>query len=258
MIKIFTFAAHRPDFIGLQLHSFRKYLRDDFEFVVFNNARFDNRGASYEAVRQACEREGVRSIDIEKDSAVLDKCQSTESSCTIFDGLGQYFNANVACAYPLCWAWEHVISKEQQPIAVFDSDLFMVQPISLLEALRGYDICGIPQHRPSPDGGVIKYLWNAFFMVNLPSIPEPKNLNWYCGQVHGVPVDVGGQTSQYLNAHPEVRVSELLSHHSLAENIDEFYVGGSTLLHYRSGSNWNNMTSDYHQEKTKWLKRRIG
>jgi ribosomal protein L20A (L18A) len=29
------------------------------------------------------------------------------------------------------------------------------------------------------------------------------------------------------------------------------------IIHYRGGSNWNNMTEEYHKNKTQWIKNKI-
>ena len=39
MIKIYTYSHNRPDLIKPQYESFKRYIKDDFEFIVFNNER---------------------------------------------------------------------------------------------------------------------------------------------------------------------------------------------------------------------------
>ena len=271
MIKIFTFASHRVDFIGLQMHSFRKYLKEDFEFVVFNNAKYDwAGGASYNGINEQCGQIGVSVIDIQKDKALLDRCQQVEFSCSMLNPQGLYSNANVAHAYAFCWAWENIMYKEQIPIAIFDSDVFLIQPTKLTDTLNPHHICNISDGKPSPEGPPILYMWPTFVLLDMVRLPDPQTLNWYCGQIRGVPVDVGGQTHHYLQAHPELDVYDVPKQHfpypEIAEtypcpveppDYDEFYLKDAIVLHYRSGSNWNHRSGDYHQRKTEWLKRRI-
>ncbi|MBU3940491.1 MAG: hypothetical protein KKH88_00995, partial [Nanoarchaeota archaeon] len=38
MIKIYTYADKRPDFIPYQFKSLKHFLTDEFEYIVFNNA----------------------------------------------------------------------------------------------------------------------------------------------------------------------------------------------------------------------------
>ena len=46
MIKIYTYSHNRPDFIEPQFNSIKKHVKDDFEFIVFNNERNGGDGQS--------------------------------------------------------------------------------------------------------------------------------------------------------------------------------------------------------------------
>ncbi len=258
MLKIFTFAHKRPDFIGLQVRSFRQYLQEPFEFVVFNNAAFDQHRGPHDEINRQCDQWGAQVIDVQKEPEIVDWCQAQEITGPLFHESGRYSNPNVACAYPLCWAWARHISKETSPICFLDSDIFLIQPVCISERLQTYDLCYIPQFRV----GAAEYMWNAFFSADLSRLPNPSTLNWWCGRVNDVPVDVGGQTCHYLKDHPELKVLRIHSafipddpktnfHPTNYEHIyfDDKLFG----LHYRSGSNWNHQPAIYHEKKTRWL-----
>ena len=54
MIKIYTYSHNRPDFIEPQYNSIKKHIKDDFEFIVFNNERNGgDPGSGYEPERIA-------------------------------------------------------------------------------------------------------------------------------------------------------------------------------------------------------------
>lgn len=268
MIKIFVFTSNRPDFIDLQAASFRKYLKDDFEFVVFNNAKLSG-DSSYNEINERCKAVGATSIDVQKDSALINKCQGLETTCSIFNPHGVYSIANVAHAYALNWAWQNVISKEKGPIAVFDMDIFLIQPISLIKVLQSHHLCCVYDGKPrSNQGPPIMYMWPTFVIADMAKLPSPETLNWWCGQIENVPVDVGGHTYEYFQAHPELDILNVRRTHFIdsingdfnpanPSNYDEFTLGDSIVLHYRSGSNWNRRNDEYHRRKTEWLKRRI-
>lgn len=267
MIKIYTFGSHRADFIGLQMHSFRKHLREEFEFIVFNNSQFGWSGReSYGAIHEQGRQLGIPVIDVQKDQDLINRSQAIEFACTLFNPQGQYSNANVAHAYALRWAWENYISKERCPIALFDSDVFLIQPTKLTDTLNPHQLANIPDGKPHPDGRAFMYMWPTFVLADLARMPQPETLNWWCGRIEGVPVDVGGQTYHYFQAHPELDIYHIPRAHSPNEDscpvhpadYDEFYLKDATVLHYRSGSNWNHQTPDYHAKKTEWLKARIG
>ena len=90
MLKIFTFAHKRPDFIELQLRSFKKNLQEDFEFIVFNNAVFDLGGReNYVSIKLACLRLGVKEIEIQRDKGIETECQNRECGGAIFHPNGE-------------------------------------------------------------------------------------------------------------------------------------------------------------------------
>lgn len=259
MIKIFTFGSNRPDFIGLQLRSFQRHLKEDFEFTVFSNAKLDNgTGAISSDMHQEALAAGVRIIDVEKDPDLVARCQKIELSCALFNHAGLYSNANVAHAYALCWAWKHYISKERGPVAILDSDVFLIEGIKLSNALVPHVMRNVPDGKPHEDGRTFHYMWPTFFLADMSRLPDPETLNWWCGRIEGVPVDVGGQTYHYFQAHPDLDVEPVKRAHFQEGGYDEFYLNGATIVHYRSGSNWNHQTKEYHHIKTEWLKGRIG
>lgn len=251
MIQIFTFSQTRPDFIELQLRSFAKYLKEDFQFTVFNNDAFNKSNVT----AAECKKLGLECIDVERDSTLEAKCNALEpAGSSVFDG-SVYRNINVACGYSLCWSWENVISKKTGNVCILHSDVFLVEPIRLSDALADADIRYFPQRRIS-----FEYMWEALVIANMDRLPVPETMNWFCGLVDGINVDVGGQTSQYIKDHPDVRRK-----HLQAERFNDgdetgyemFYVDGVPVLHYLRGSNWNKQSSEYHRLKTEWLKNKI-
>lgn len=268
MIKVYTFASNRPDFITLQVESLHKNLKEDFDYTVFNNAKYDiTGGADYDGIHRVCKQAGLRVIDIPRDEELVARCQALEPGGPVFARRAQYANANVAHAYALCWAWENIISKEKGLIAIFDSDVFLIQPVSLTDTLRPHQMVNISDGKPRPTGDPILYMWPTFMLADMDTLPDPETLNWWCGRIEDVPVDVGGQTYHYFQAHPNLDVLNIRRLHSYylddvtcpvePANYDEFYLPNAIVLHYRSGSDWDHRGQEYHRKKTEWLKKRI-
>jgi hypothetical protein len=270
MIKIFTISNSRPDFIYLQNECFKKYLKEPFEFTVFNNTHLDAENHHRcMFIDKAIADAGAQDIPIQFDGDLAKRLQAKETSCSIFNGRGFYSNPNVANAYALCWAWENAISKVKGNICLLDSDVFLTTDIMLSSYLVSHDLCYIRQARPG-----VEYIWNAFVLADLKKLPEPETLDWYCGQINGVPVDVSGQTSQYLLAHPEIPKNYIRPSYKEFDDAvsfspadyETFWIGHPHIadstkkfaLHYRSGSNWNRRTQEYHEAKTIWLKKQLG
>jgi len=258
MLKIYTFAHKRPDFLEIQLKSFQKNLEDDFEFIVFNNAIFDINKSDYNNINTWCKDNNIQCIDIENNKILSSKFNGE----ILFNVDGTYANSYLACAYPLCWAWTNIISKTDDKICIIDSDMFFIEKENISNLLDKYDIIYNEQLR-----GHIYYMWNGIVFANLSTLPDASSINWWCGRCEGIAVDVGGQTYHYLKKYKD----QIKNIKSESIHFDEDpdcgfspanyeYIcleGRRSILHYIAGSNWNNMSPDYHNKKTEWLKNKL-
>jgi hypothetical protein len=261
MLQIYTFAHKRPDFVVLQIHSFNKYLQEPFEFTVFNVANFDmfsrsTLNSNYNEIHRICGAYGIKCIDVERDQALVNKHQGYEP-VQIFSQWGELGNPCIACAYPLCWGWDNFICKQNDPVLILDSDMFLLKPSKFSPVLEKHHICYVPQNSDN-----IEYMWNGIILTNPAIIPDSSTINWFCGNIKGnIPVDVGGQTYRYLETHTELSTlyigqenvwddPELNFHPS---DYQTLWIENNPVLHYRRGSNWLYRDEEYHRNKTAWL-----
>lgn len=190
----------------------QKFIKDvEFEFIVFNNATFDNdSGTLASHIQSICDDLGVNSIRIEKDKELIEDLYRISRE-DIFNSInGLYRNSVLARAYPLCWAWKHFISKDTFPAFVLDSDMFFFNETSLSNFFD-YDLCYIPQGR---EGLEVPYMWNGIFFANIPNLKNAHELNWFCGKYKNIPVDVGVQTIEYLVKYKDsLKIYEIIYHH---------------------------------------------
>ena len=261
MLKIYTFAHKRPDFVELQIKSFNKYLQEPFEFTVFNTANFDvfsraTLDSNYNEIHRICKYYNLACIDVERDQELVNKHQGYEP-VPIFSPNRELGNPCIACAYPLCWGWDNFISKQNGSILILDSDMFLFQSVTFTDLLNKYQIYYVPQNS---DG--IEYMWNGIVLADLSNLPDLGMINWFCGNIKGnIPVDVGGQTYRYLETHPDLK-----KHYIGQENVwddpeldfhpsdyQTLWLEDRAVLHYRRGSNWLYRDYEYHRNKTIWL-----
>jgi hypothetical protein len=102
------------------------------------------------------------------------------------------------------------------------------------------------------------------------TLPQKNTLNFYCGNIDGAGLDVGGMLYNYFQAHPEVKIRYIphTSHispengnmHCLPRAIQEIYKSeyklemiAEAILHYGAGSNWNLKPEEFHNRKTNLL-----
>ena len=256
-LKVYTFVTNKPDLIELQLNSFKRHLKEEFDFIVFNNAAMWDSN-KFKDIQRECKRLNLSVIDIQYDIELASRCESLGGGPVLL-GDSKYQSTNTACGYSVCWAWENIISRMGGNALLMHHDMFLIKDVKLTDYLDEHELVFVPQNRPNVD----LHLWEGFTLANLNKLPEPGSVNWWCGTVNGMSVDVGGQSYHYFKAHPEVRWMGLRPVHTEDDpNVDfhpsryeYIYCGDERIvLHYRAASNWMNLSEEYHEKKTAWLK----
>lgn len=244
MIKIYTFADKRPDFIILQNKLFKKFIEDDYEFIVINAA------SSNEL------KENINFV-----------CEKLNLQCLNFPVLN-HFSPQPACSKPIQWCWDNYISKDNKNISfIIDSDMFLVGAFNVEKYLNNNDICADYDKRLH-----VNYIWNGL-MIFSPNLKNKNEMNFSEGVVDGVVTDVGGNLYYYIKKYnPKIKHIENIGYihkdnkntHLLPVNIQEIYEDSylceffeQKFFHYRAGSNWNNKNTEYHNKKTQMLKKLI-
>lgn len=208
-VKIYTYSHNRPDFIELQYQTLKRHVKDDFEFIVFNNERPGGDGG-YDAekinqINQICEKIGIKCIRVE-----LDPELQYMNGVKMFDG-ESYLNGNIACAYSYTWGWKNYIVKNKCLSVILDSDMFLIKDISFVDMMEGYNFSYVPSYRlnrnyvDENNRGEISFVypWNGFVMADTKNMPNPSEISWGCGYVNNIPVDVGGEVYYYLEKYKD-------------------------------------------------------
>lgn len=183
-------------------------------------------------------------------------------------------NSHEACADVVQYSLDTFGFDYPGIVAILDSDMFLIKKFSIKKYLEGYDLAGCPQSRGN---GKVEYIWNGIVFMDMRTLPNKRTMNWDCGKVDGESVDVGGQLHHYLKNNPDLRVKLFGALHSdsfpkdtkslkelnFNDTIIEYLIMKKThnieffidnhFLHYRGGTNWDQKSPGYHQEKSKIL-----
>ncbi|MBP9842005.1 MAG: hypothetical protein KBC64_06235 [Simkaniaceae bacterium] len=275
-VLVITSAYNRPDFIELQDQTLKKFLKDDYEFVVFNDSPQPH---MRQAIMDTCQRLGIQCINIP---------QSIHTKPYLKRLPGDNFQTpSVRNSNVVQYALDTMGFAHEGIVAILDSDMFLVKEFSIKQFLEGYEIGGVPQAYENR-GIRIPYIWIGIAFLDMSKLPDRQSINFNCGKIQGVPVDAGGYTYYYLSQHPEIQVRYFPSFHSSnfscpeclkrrenypcphnrnllreiglserqidfvhsgLENV-EFFIEG-TFFHYRSGTNWDKKTQAFHDNKTR-------
>ncbi|GAB5411412.1 MAG: hypothetical protein ChlgKO_05260 [Chlamydiales bacterium] len=259
---IITHSYLRPDFIELQDKTFKKFIKDDYEFVVFNDAK--NLKIRKE-INEICKKLNLRCIPIPKE---------IHTRPYLHRQVRGQANANIRCANVVQYSLNELGFDHDGVVMIIDSDMFVINEFSIEEYMIDHDLSAVAQSRGN---GAVRYIWNGLVFLNMNTLPDKRELNFNCGRVEGHPVDVGGYTHYYFKNHPDVRFSPVKSLHVSRKKVEnqhplhpliqtvlewdkkvnrpinvEFLLD-HTFFHYRGGGNWNNMSDNYHSIKTQML-----
>jgi glycosyltransferase involved in cell wall biosynthesis len=281
-VMVITHSYNRPDFIRLQHDTLKKFLLDEYEFVVFNDGPTTKLAHQIE---EACRELSIRCIRIPQEihqMAYLPR-QPWED----------WNSPSIRTANALQYSFNAYAFNYDGIVAVMDSDMFLIRPFSIEEYLKGYDISAVKQWRGSL--GYIHYIWNGLMFFNMNTVPNKRSLNFNSGSIYGNHTDTGGFTYFYLTENPKAKVlymkeqldltdgdcitdsydlenrgyllkdqvlemvsnDDALMRFVQAEPDDVQFFLHFAFLHYRRGGNYHNKSHIYHQEKTRLLDRFI-
>ena len=273
-VLIITHSYNRPDFIEMQYKTFKKCLEDDYEFVVFNDAR---ETIMVNQINDMCTQCKLRCIRIPQEihsrpylprlpNDPLDRPNIRHANCV------QYSMDILGFNHPGI-------------VFIIDSDMFLIRRFNISQYMRDKHIASFIK----TSGEKVWYVCPALCMFDMNTLPDKRSMNFNCGEVHGESVDSGGWTYLYLIAHPELivaRANATWSYQLFLANMDinhpadhmtsnevkinayrklgfnereikfllkkpdtfEFFLDNN-FLHYHGGTNHNNLSSHYHDTK---------
>lgn len=211
-VRILTFHYNRPEFLEYQSKLLHKFLWDDFEIIVFNDAPSSHDQLAIEAV---CANYGLTCVRYEQswhdtdplNTWIRDSVDTPEKNSffrfPLIDGCPDISSVANQCSIRHCHVIQHALERygydHDDIVVILDADVFPLKPFSIREWLSHADIIGIDsefQH--------LHYLWVPFIAFNPQSLPSPKELKFHVGFIEELLCDTGSASYEYLKNHPEV------------------------------------------------------
>ena len=186
-MKIVTAVVNNPIFIEIQYYTLKKYMKCDYEFIVFNDAKdfcdFTNGGdiTIKTTIENICKQLNVQCININNQHHANKTnrwCQ--EPSHRTADSM------NVILEY-----------QKQHPdyYLLLDSDMFLIDDYNI-DDYKKYDCSIVLQHRKDIDQITdIYYIWNGLYYFNIHKL-DTSLMNWGLTFT----TDTGGRMSTWLKA----------------------------------------------------------
>jgi hypothetical protein len=246
-VLVVVLAYNQPDFLGPQHACLKQFMKEPFEFVVYNNADSMEMSRKIEA---ACSNLSIECIRVPQE---IHKNRNNPSN---------------RCAKSLQFAYDTRLVSHRPYAMVIDSDMFPIRSFSVQDYLQGFDMAGIYQVR-----GHVHYITNQLIFFNMQKLIHPWEIKWDCGEVDRIGTDVGGHFYYYHRQYPYLELKRI--QHNASETIersqiDEMieckhlrnYLHGDygtkpfselfadqTFLHLRAGSNWCEMNPMDHNKR---------
>ncbi|HSX26203.1 MAG TPA: hypothetical protein VLE89_04260 [Chlamydiales bacterium] len=184
-VRIIVPVFNRPDFIELQYKGLKKFLKDDFELMLFNDA---NRDEMRQEIEQVCGNLGIMCVRVPQELHNPDPKAP--------EGSASYRHGEV-----LQFAYNNFGVHHDDIVCTMDSDMFMIREFSIRDYLGDYDLNAY-------------YGWaftTHFLVLNIPKLKDPETISFRCRvSPDGDFKDVGHDGYVYIEAHkPELKVKQV-------------------------------------------------
>lgn len=234
-VSIFSFAVNDKFPIDTQYRYFQRYLKDDFEFILFNDASDPQISKNIETITS------YNKITCVKVPQHIHKIQ----------------NPSECYASTLNWA-VHSYAKDNgcEVIVLIHSDVFPICNVSILDILGNNCVASTMEFRII-DGQGVNYFYPAFTIVNMKLLKNIHELDF--GLDSGL--DVGGKTKEFIKTNADSvkfvanhQTSYFLGTLTESDPMSEYFKTDLSICrqhglsagwiadgfyHYMAGSQWN-------------------
>jgi hypothetical protein len=276
-MKVVTAVVNNPIFIEIQYYTLKKYMKCDYEFIVFNDAKdfidFTNGG------------------DITIKTTITDICKKLNIQCININNHHHANTTNRLCqepSYRTADSMNVILEYQKQHpdyYLLLDSDMFLIDDYNI-DDYKKYDCSIVLQHRKDIDKTTdIYYIWNGLYYFNINKL-DTSLMNW--GLTYTT--DTGGRMSTWLKSLTQLntltpsfndkvhfikylksgewnmtdmpanlKVNERLVrflHNDIRNKNGQFFceLYDNKFLHYRAGGNWEKRTFKLHVDLSYQLK----
>lgn len=225
-VRILTFHYNQPDFIELQVKTLKKFLLDDFELIVFNDA--DTR-QNAESIEQVCNENGIQCVRYEQEwhftsplNAYLKKrLEEAPSALAGLDGSLEEIAAqgSVRHSHVIQYALDHFGYDHDDIVVIMDGDNFIINYLSIRELLGSCDIVGVNkwydedarrriQGEKTVAPGDDYFLWVVFIAFDPRKLPDVRQLQFHVDLIEdrGRIDDTGSAFCRYRKDHPNLKI----------------------------------------------------
>ena len=257
-------------FIELQQKTFQKFIQDDFDFAVIDDAAdhtqslLSNTSARLDTINE-CRRLNIRYIEVP---------QSVHNFVDL-GGLVRRDDPHINLNHPterhqavlrfLLNNYKKLGFDQYKTLIMTDADMFFKKPINISEYMEDYDMLGswreqatfVPEENHSDEivalgGRHIKFFTLCLLFINMEKLKDC--LGELDNRSYIRVTDTGGRTHRFIEKHPEFKFGFLKDFNSSDYRVDFFsktttIQDDAEIIHYRAGSNWSIENMIYYKAK---------
>lgn len=217
-ILIITLNHNRPDFITLQHRSFNRFLHDNYEFVVFNDATEES---LITEIDTTCAKLGINCM----------RC--TQENRTPATGTTNPIWAMERHAQGLHYALQTIGFHHDNIVMIIDSDMILIKDFSVADFMQGYDMAGLKQSvQPSGITKPATYLWAGLMFFRMNALPQKETMRFNHVYIKKVRTDTGGALHEYLQRNPAIKIRffDQKYRHILTKDLDNTFALAEVIL----------------------------
>jgi hypothetical protein len=177
-MKVLTAVVNNPIFIEIQYNTLKKYMKCDYEFIIFNDAKdfpdFTNGNdiSIKKLIEDTCKKFNIKCINIPNEHHKLIKC------------------AMQRCADSMNYILKYQIENKDEYL-IIDSDMFLIDYFD--NDYKKFDCAIVLQSRNNHN---TNYFWNGLYYFNMNKMNSIDKLDW--NPINNC--DVGGMMEKWLKS----------------------------------------------------------
>lgn len=236
MIRFYSIAYNRPEFIALQVATLARFVPNDHQLVIINNGR----GGDREAIFTTCRGLGLT-------------CRAVHEP--------RYDLAGESHIRAMAYALETFIREDTDISVIIDHDIFPFAEFNVAAFMQDHDMAGLAQGT-----GHVRYFWPGLVIIKT---SQREDFTLHGGAVDDIQCDVGAQSAVYLRNHPDIRPRWLTTTGAITSRSHAYLPAGfegyeddfemeiieGVWLHHREGSKWERKSEELYQRKAAWTRR---
>lgn len=216
-IRVLTFHCNKPEYILLQKQAFSKFMKEEYEIIVFNDAKDSEMN---DKITKNCIDLGIQCVRYEQNwhlnnsinSRLLSLIKKPDvQSRLIFVNYPNTSeeelieNLSVRHSHVIQFALDQYGYNHDDIVVIIDGDAFPIRPLYLSELMKDCPILGV--ERGFRDE--VQHLWVIFVAFDPRRLQRVEELKFGIGIIKGEIHDTGSESNGYLIKNPGDKVNKI-------------------------------------------------